>query len=123
MKFDFSDDSNSLSISEYAPGWVRIQEIVVKTSCVLTPRALHQDLLPNELTAIVPSHFEQLLELKPELVILGTGLHHQFIEDRLVNIFTQKRVGFEAMSTGAACRSFNVLVSDDRAVVAALFMI
>jgi len=123
MKFELSDNPESLSISAYAPGWVRIGETLVKSSCVVTPHIFHQNLLPNDLTAINATHFEQLLELSPEIVILGTGKHQQFIDNQLIKIFTQKHVGFETMDTGAACRSFNVLVSDDRAAVAALFMI
>ena len=123
MKFNFDENSTSLSITAYASGWVRIGEIRVESSCVVTPQAIHNDLLPADLASVNASHFERLLELSPEIVILGTGERQIFIDYNFAQALIQQHVGFEIMDTGAACRSFNILAAEDRAVVAALFMI
>jgi uncharacterized protein len=63
---------------------------------------------------------EQVLELKPEVVLIGTGKSQVFLPPELLMVLYRQSVGVEIMSTQAACRTFNVLVSEDRNVVAAL---
>ncbi|HET9820427.1 MAG TPA: Mth938-like domain-containing protein [Burkholderiaceae bacterium] len=65
-------------------------------------------------------HFEALLALRPELVIFGSGARHRFVAPALYRALIQARIGLEAMDTAAACRTFNVLASEGRLVVAAL---
>ena len=67
---------------------------------------------------------EQLLEpvfaLRPEVVLLGTGARQVFPAPELMMCFHRRGVGIEVMTTAAACRTFNVLVSERRNVVAAV---
>ena len=65
-------------------------------------------------------HIGQILELQPELVLMGTGERQVFLAPELLMVFYGQSVGIEVMNTQAACRTFNVLVSEDRNVVAAL---
>lgn len=123
MKFDLDENAGSLTISAYAAGWVRVGDIRIESPCVVTPQSIHADLLPDELASINASHFERLLDLSPEIIILGTGERQQFIDYSFIQALGSRHVGLEIMDTGAACRSFNILVAEDRAVVAALFMI
>ena len=73
----------------------------------------------GQLTA---AHFEQLLALRPELVIIGSGPRLRFPAPALLRPLIEHRVGFETMDTAAACRTYNVLVSERRSVVAALLI-
>ena len=67
-------------------------------------------------------HLEAVLELEPEVVLLGTGRKQAFPAPRLLRAFFERGIGFEAMTTEAACRTFNVLVSEGRTAVAALII-
>jgi len=69
-----------------------------------------------------PSHFEQVLALAPELVIFGSGERLQFVSPGLYRCLIDARIGMETMDTGAACRTYNVLASEGRSVVAALLL-
>jgi uncharacterized protein len=75
--------------------------------------------LPIELTA---GHFEALLALKPELVIFGSGPSIRFVAPALMRSLIDRRIGVETMDTPAACRTYNVLASEGRSVVAALLL-
>lgn len=75
--------------------------------------------LPQQLTA---EHFELVLDLKPELVIFGSGPRLKFVSPALTRALIERRIGVETMDTGAACRTFNVLVAEGRAAVAALLL-
>jgi len=66
---------------------------------------------------------EPLLALQPELVLLGTGPTQRFPSAALRSAFTARGVGLEAMDLGAACRTFNILVQEERRVAAVLFFI
>ncbi|MEN9417246.1 MAG: hypothetical protein RI988_866 [Pseudomonadota bacterium] len=74
---------------------------------------------PGELQ---PAHFEQLLALRPELVVFGSGTRLRFLPPALYRALIEARVGMETMDTAAACRTYNVLAGEGRAVVAALLL-
>lgn len=74
---------------------------------------------PDELIA---EHFEALLALQPELVIFGSGPRLKFVSPALMRALIERRIGVETMDTPAACRTFNVLVSEGRSAVAALLL-
>ncbi len=67
-------------------------------------------------------HFEQMLALRPELVIFGSGPRHRFAHPGLMRCLIDARIGCETMDTAAACRTYNVLASEGRAVLAALLL-
>jgi uncharacterized protein len=71
---------------------------------------------------LAASHFERLLALRPEVVIIGSGRRLRFPAPALLRPLIEQRVGFETMDTAAACRTYNVLVSERRSVVAALLL-
>ena len=68
------------------------------------------------------AHFEALLALRPELVIFGSGSRLSFVKPALMRALIERRIGVETMDTPAACRTFNVLVSEGRSAVAALLL-
>ena len=77
---------------------------------------------PTRPADLTPADFEALLALKPELVIFGSGPRHQFVSPALLRALIDHRIGVETMDTPAACRTYNVLVSEGRSAVAALLL-
>ena len=71
---------------------------------------------------LAPVHFENIAALKPEVVIFGSGPRIRFASPGLMRSLIDQRIGVETMDTGAACRTYNVLVSEGRSVVAALLL-
>jgi uncharacterized protein len=69
-----------------------------------------------------PAHFEQVLRLQPELVVFGSGPRLTFVAPALYRALIDARIGVETMDTAAACRTYNVLASEGRSVVAALLL-
>jgi uncharacterized protein len=61
--------------------------------------------------------------LCPELLILGTGRRQRFPRAELLAPLAEAGIGWEVMDTGAACRTYNILMSEGRNVAAALLMI
>ena len=85
---------------------------------------------PDQVTAwdarspetLQPAHLQAVLALNPEIVILGTGARLQFPRPEIMRPLTEASVGFEAMDTRAACRTYNILMAEGRRVVAAIFV-
>ena len=64
--------------------------------------------------------FERLAKLGVEIVLLGTGPRQRFPHPRLTAPLGAARIGLEVMDTKAACRTYNILVAEERKVAAAL---
>jgi len=72
--------------------------------------------------ALSEAHFEQILALRPELVVFGSGARLRFARPALYRGLIAARIGVETMDLAAACRTYNVLASEGRAVLAALLI-
>jgi len=66
------------------------------------------------------AHFDYFLSLKPDVLLLGTGPTQRFPHPGLYRSLTDADVGVECMDTPAACRTYNILVVEDRKVIAAI---
>jgi uncharacterized protein len=110
-------------IRAYARGQVTINQEVYRTSLLVTPERLLTDWPPEDFAALEPAHFERIAALEPEIVLIGTGARLRFLPDVLVQSLARAGINFEAMDTGAACRTYNVLMAEGRRVLAALLMI
>ena len=75
---------------------------------------------PERIEQLRPAHFEQALALQPALVIFGSGARHRFVAASLMRCLIERGIGVETMDTAAACRTYNVLAGEGRAVLAAL---
>ncbi|HEX6265354.1 MAG TPA: Mth938-like domain-containing protein [Burkholderiales bacterium] len=64
--------------------------------------------------------FSFISELKPEIVLLGTGARQRFPHPRLTRSLAEAGIGLEVMDVQAACRTYNILVAEERKVAAAL---
>ena len=77
---------------------------------------------PHNLEELKVEHWQSVIELKPEIVLIGTGPSCQILPAALLTPLYQHNIGVECMDTGAACRTYTALISEDRAIAAALFI-
>lgn len=66
--------------------------------------------------------FERMAAFGPDLVLFGSGARMRFAPPALLRPLAAKGIGIECMDTAAACRTYNVLVSERRPVLAALLL-
>jgi uncharacterized protein len=110
-------------INSYEQGSILIGNDRFVSSVIITPSNVINNWQPQSFADIAPHHFDQILEMKPELILLGTGRRQHFPESDLFLKTAKLNIGFEIMDTGAACRSYNILLQEGRNVAAALLMI
>ena len=118
----FTQDSTSATnlVRAYGNGELRVNDDIYRSAILVSASAVQAapDIRDMEdLARLAPS---RILALDPELVLLGTGARQQFPAPEFTAAFLRKSVGIEVMDTGAACRTFNVLVAEQRRVVALL---
>jgi uncharacterized protein len=122
MKFQVLQAGNQNVITGYGEGYVSINTQRYTSPVIVTPNRTVAEWDVHDFAALEPAHLQALLDLKSEIVLLGTGERQQFPRPELMRVFVDARVGFEAMDTRAACRTYNILVSEGREVLAALFV-
>jgi uncharacterized protein len=109
-------------VRSYAPGEVRVGDAVLHRSCLISAERLIDDWRPQTLDELSEADLAAVFALQPEIVVLGTGTRQRFPDTRLLAAILARGIGCEVMDTGAACRTYNVLVSESRRAVAALFL-
>lgn len=120
MRFAQADDSDGYLILAYGPEGVRIGARLYRRGLVLTPSRLLDDWGPACAQELAPDHFAPILELAPELIVLGTGRTQVFPDPAILAAVMERGIALESMDTGAACRTYNILMSEGRRVAAAL---
>lgn len=109
-------------VTAYGLEEIRIGETVLHTSCIVTAQQLITDFPPQTLGELTVANLERVFPLDPEIVVIGTGPRQHFPEPSLMGAVLSRGIGCEVMDLGAACRTYNVLVSEDRRAVAILFL-
>ena len=122
VKFTLEANSGANLIRGYSDTEVRIGTTRVTRSCIVAAHSLITDWEPAHFAELAIAHLEVIFALDPEVVLLGTGPTQRFPAAELRTAFAARRIGLEAMDLGAACRTFNVLIQEERRAAAALFL-
>ena len=108
------------SISAYNPGEIIVNQTAYRESLILSPQTIHCPWPVLSVDELNESNLQLVLDMNPHVVLLGTGEKQIFPDSRIVALFCQRGIGLEVMDNGALCRTFNILVAEDREVVAAI---
>lgn len=122
MKFTEHQDANILAVKKYRPGFVQINQQEITQSCFLNQTQLVEQWACHAPDQLSEALFEALFQLKPEVIILGTGEHQTFPEPKWFAFCARQGIGLEVMDNAAACRTYNVITTEEREVVLALMM-
>ena len=122
MKFNLDQPTTINVVRAYAPGLIRIGERSFSRSVVVTTSMLLDDWRPRRISDLQESDLGELLQLRPEVLLIGSGARQEFPQRATLAALYAARLGFEIMDTGAACRTYNVLVAAGRNVAAALIV-
>jgi uncharacterized protein len=120
MKLHLHTEANQYNITRHGQGYVEVAGQRILTPLIVSPTVLVQPWVLADPATITFEDFAQAMELKPALVVYGSGNAFRFPHPRVMAAFSSARIGFEVMDTAAACRTYNVLMSEGRNVVAAL---
>ena len=122
MKLHLANLGDTKRFTGYADDHVLVNRERFDTPIVVLAEAVHTDWGVENFDALAETHFDYFLALKPEVLLLGTGTRQRFAHPRLYRALTNAGIGVECMDTPAACRTYNILVEEDRKVVAAIML-
>jgi uncharacterized protein len=109
-------------ISSYGKGWVQVAGEQLTRSQVLSSDGRRFEWPCARFEELTAAHFEQLAQLKTELVIFGSGERLRFPSAALTRALIEHQIGMETMDTQAACRTYNILAGEGRHVAVAFLI-
>lgn len=122
MKMALDTASGVNVIKSYENGRVQIRERYYTRSLIVLPGQLYPDWEPSRAQDLRTFHLETILDKRPEVLIVGTGERQVFPDLAQFATLMDLGIGFEIMDNAAACRTFNVLLAEDRRAALALII-
>jgi uncharacterized protein len=114
--------SGQYLVTAHGPGWVEIDNHRFERSLRLTESGIDVDWGPAPGEALTEGHLALLATHTGHVILLGTGLRQRFPSPQALRPLIEAGIAPEVMDTGAACRTYNLLRTEGRAVVAALIV-
>ena len=122
LKLHLANLGETKMFTAHGADHVMVNRVRYQHTIVVEAQAVHEDWPVTGFAALDESHFKYFLAFKPEVVLLGTGVQQHFAHPCLYRALSDMGIGVEFMDTPAACRTYNILVTEDRKVVAAIML-
>jgi uncharacterized protein len=114
-----SSPTRVYAFTGYGGGYVLLNGARCEASVIVLPERIVEWPVAS-FAALAEADFERIAQLKPEVVLLGTGARLRFPHPRLTAPLARAGIGLEVMDLQAACRTYNILAAEERIVAAAL---
>ena len=122
MKFAQDNQDEGYVITEYDENSISINGKAFTQSLIITKLKLDENWDVDNIGLLQTRHIDQILLFKPELIIIGTGDKLIFPATEIYSNIIRQGIGVDFMDTGAACRTYNILMGEGRGVVAGLIL-
>lgn len=122
MKLVFENQPGLNLVTGYGADHLMINKVRHDGNLLLSAGRIVSGWAPGGFDRLAAGDFAAVLELAPEVVIVGTGARQRFPAPQLLRPLIDAGIGFEVMDLAAACRTYNILASEGRAVAAALLL-
>ena len=115
---------NRNAINSYGSEGFKINETLHQNSIILTPQQIIEVKI-NSVEDFFEQDLKNIFDIEPEILLIGTGNNHQIISAHLKNKIKSQypEIAIDEMSTGSACRTYNILMMEDRNVAVFLMPI
>jgi uncharacterized protein len=120
MEFNLEIPHNQFFIRSVSEKGIRINDDYYHKSFIISGQRIIPEWGVESIDDFNETSLQLIFELQPEIVLLGTGKTQIFLNPATQVHFFHRNIGFEVMTTDAACRTFNVLIAEGRQVVAGL---
>lgn len=122
MKLHLTTAENQNLITGYSEDFIEINKKRYAQNLIVLANQIILDWDVSSFAELTPAHFDQIVTIHPEVLLLGTGTKHQFLHPKITQGLTVNNIPVECMTTAAACRTYNILMSEGRNVAAALLV-
>ncbi len=122
MKFTQEIADGNHTVTAHSEEAIAIDGTSYKDSLMVLPDEIIQDWPVSRFSDIAIANLEVLNDKAVEIILIGTGTRHHIPDMKIMSYFLQNNVGCEAMTTAAACRTYNLLTHENRRVAACLLL-
>ena len=122
MKIERDQAGGRNLFTGYGAGYVEVSGRRYPASLVVSADRIITDWPAACVESLSADHMAAIIELKPQVVLLGTGARFTFPDQKILAPLYKANIGVEVMDTPAACRTYNILLGEGRNVVAALIV-
>jgi uncharacterized protein len=122
VKFAEEDPAEGYFITAYNEISIQVNGKNFDSSLIIAPDAIDTEWSPTSIDTLRSEHFSNIIKLNPELVLLGTGSKLTFPAIETYAQLITLGIGVDVMDTGAACRTYNILMGEGRRVIAGLIL-
>ncbi|MSQ53134.1 MAG: hypothetical protein EXR28_14755 [Betaproteobacteria bacterium] len=122
MKLHLAQSGATNLINAYGVGFVEVNKQRHDRSLVVMPDRIWTEWSASTFEALTAADLEALAGLEQEVILLGTGRTLRFPRAELMRPLIEAGIGLEIMDVSAACRTYNILVAEERKVAAALLL-
>jgi uncharacterized protein len=122
MKLHLASAGDQNRFTGYGEGYVAVNNQRYEHSIVVAPAVIHDNWTVSGIDAMEGEQIDFLINLAPEILLLGTGARQRFPRPALLKNLMTARIGLEVMDTPAACRTYNILSAEGRHVIAAVLV-
>ena len=116
MNITLEPKDNS-SIEAYSNTEVRINSIVYNQNLIVSSTKIITDWPVTNISDLTEATLADFIAQQPEIILIGHTQENQFAPISTIQALAKQHIALECMQLGAACRTFNVLLSEDRNVV------
>lgn len=120
MEFNLEVPENQFFIRSVSENGIRVHKNLFNKPFIISGQRIVPEWDVTSVSDINEENLQIIFDMEPEVLLIGTGNTQVFLPPATQVHFFCRNVGFEVMTTDAACRTFNVLVAEGRQVVAAL---
>ena len=116
------EDAEQHAVQAYSDTKIQINSIVYESSLIVSGKEIITNLTIKSIVELDDQYIGLLTKYDPEIIIIGHNETGKFPPYSIVSKLSQLKIGIECMSMGAACRTYNVLLGEHRAVIAGFIL-
>ena len=121
MELERQSNHGKFKLKGFRDGTIHINEKSYTHPVIITQDKILNLWQDKSLQELAKEDFDNLISLSPEMIIIGTGIKHQFLSEKIIEKCFQKDIAVECMSTEKACMLLPTLIEERKNIIAALF--
>ncbi|MGQ3887606.1 Mth938-like domain-containing protein [Legionella sp. CNM-1927-20] len=116
------ENSDQYAIQGYSETEVKIDSVIYQHNIIVSKHGVITDWPLSTIQHLNDKNLAPLLTHTPNIIIIGHALEGKFAPISLLQTLSNQRISLESMSIGAACRTYNILLSEQREVALGLIL-
>ena len=122
IELQLENHPSGYCVGSFVDNVILIGKVRYTSSLIVTPKQVVRDWPPQHPDQLTIDDFRMILDLEPELILVGTGNVLRFPDSVLLKGVIRAGIGIDFMDSSAACRTYNILATEGRHVVAGIII-